>query len=573
MLMRYQCEEKAISGSLGVVMILAVFLAGVLWALSVTANSGSSIAKSVRFTIGGQEAWVARYNGSGNDDDEATAMAVDAFGNVYVTGFSFDPNTDYDYITIKYNSAGQQQWLARYNGPENYTDQATAIAVDASGNVYVTGASSSNAGSLDYTTIRYNSAGQQQWVGRYDGTGDDDVAIAIAIDASGNVYVTGYSFGSGLNYDYATIKYNSAGQQQWAVRYDGPGNDDDKAAAIAVDGAGSVYVTGTSYGSGLNYDYATIKYDSSGGQQWVARYDGPAHSDDEAAAMAIDSAGNICVTGYSADSNTGSDYATIKYSPSGQQQWVARYGSQAGVNGGASAIALDGSDNVYVTGVMSNPGMYSDYGTIKYNASGQQQWVARYNGSADSDDEATAIAVDASGAVYVTGRTNITDPFGDGGDYGTIKYDSFGQEQWVALYAGPGNYTDRPTAISLDGLGSVLVTGFSYGSGTGFDYATIKYVQESTPTPTPTESPTVTPTTTPTGTPTTTVTPTSTPRITPTPRAHPSPRARPTAPPHVTPVPTPTSPRPTARPRPTSPPHITPVPTPSSPRPTPAPRP
>jgi uncharacterized delta-60 repeat protein len=546
--MFYQSKKKIRSPfgftSLGVVTILASFLAGLLWVLSAKANSGRLTAKSMTSPLGAQEAWVARYNGPGNDDDEATAMAVDAFGNVYVTGFTFDPNADYDYITIKYNSAGQQQWLARYNGPENYTDQATAIAVDPSGNVYITGASSSSAGSLDYTTIKYNSAGQQQWVGRYDGTGDDDVATAIAIDASGNVYVTGYSFGSGFNYDYATIKYNSAGQQQWAVRYDGSGHGDDKAAAIAVVGAGSVYVTGTSYGSGLNYDYATINYNSSGQQQWVARYDGPANSDDEAAAMAIDGVGNICVTGYSADSNTTSDYATIKYNPSGQPQWVARYGSEAGAGGGANAIALDASDNVYVTGLISNPGMHSDYGTIKYDSFGQEQWVARYNGTANSDDEATAIAVDASGSVYVTGRTNITDPLGGGGDYGTIKYDSFGQEQWFALYAGAGNYTDWPVAIALDGSGGVLVTGFSYGSGTGFDYATLKYVQELTPTPTPTATATGTPlvsptpsatptgtaTATPTATPTSTVTPSATPRTTPTPRGHPTPRGRPSAP-------------------------------------------
>jgi hypothetical protein len=93
-----------------------------------------------------QQGWVARYDGPGNYDDEATAVAVDGSGNVYVAGFSFDPNTDYDYTTIKYNSAGQQQWIARYDGPINYTDKATAIAVDASGNVYVTGASSSSAG-------------------------------------------------------------------------------------------------------------------------------------------------------------------------------------------------------------------------------------------------------------------------------------------------------------------------------------------------------------------------------------------------------------------------------------------
>src|SRR4029077_7750140 len=112
--------------------------------------------------------------------------------------------------TIKYNSDGQQQWVARYDGPVNYTDKATAIAVDASGNVYVTGASSSNAGAggLDYATIKYNSAGQQQWVARYNGPGNYiDQARAIAVDGSGNVYVTGESYGPTYS-EYATIKYN-----------------------------------------------------------------------------------------------------------------------------------------------------------------------------------------------------------------------------------------------------------------------------------------------------------------------------------------------------------------------------
>ena len=153
--------------------------------------------------------------------------------------------------------------------------------------------------SYDYATIKYNAAGQQQWVARYDGPANsDDGATAIAIDGAGNAYVTGYSYGS-VGYDYATIKYNSAGQQQWARRYDGPAHADDVANAISVDGSGSVYVTGGSYGSGSSLDYATIKYDTSGQQQWVRRYDGPASYDDEATAMAVDGSGDVYVTGRS----------------------------------------------------------------------------------------------------------------------------------------------------------------------------------------------------------------------------------------------------------------------------------
>ena len=143
----------------------------------------------------------------------------------------------------------QESWVARYNGPGNYTDDPVAIAVDGSGNVYVTGGSSGQGGLIGYATIKYNSAGEEQWVARYNGPGNgNDRVNAITVDASGNVYVTGESYGLDSAYDYATIKYNSAGQEQWVARYNGPANYDDVAEAIALDGSANVYVTGYSYG-------------------------------------------------------------------------------------------------------------------------------------------------------------------------------------------------------------------------------------------------------------------------------------------------------------------------------------
>ncbi len=120
------------------------------------------------------EAWIARYNGRAGFQDTARALAVDAAGNVYVTGNSDreEFNTG-DYATIKYDAEGNQLWVARYNGPANYIDYPTALAVDASGNVYVTGWSTGAGTLTDYATIKYDSNGKQLWVARYNGAGND----------------------------------------------------------------------------------------------------------------------------------------------------------------------------------------------------------------------------------------------------------------------------------------------------------------------------------------------------------------------------------------------------------------
>jgi hypothetical protein len=329
---------------------------------------------TIKYNSAGQQLWVARA-GSLNNYDSPAAIAVDTSGNVYVTGVSGNLNTlALDYVTIKYNSAGQQLWVARYNGPGNFDDWATGIAVDSWGNVYVTGQSTgANACQCyDYATIKYNSAGQRQWVARYDGPAHfSDSARAIAIDDSGNVYVTGESAGSGPGGtvdDYATIKYNSAGQQQWVARYNGPGSPaEDLPTAIAVSGSGNVYVTGRSNGSSTRYDYATIKYNSAGQRQWVARYNGPGNFDDYAYALVVDNSDNVYVTGFSFGLNaTNTDYATVKYNSAGQQQWVFRYNGPGNDEDDGNAIAVDKGGNVYVTGRSVGLGTDFDYATIKY---------------------------------------------------------------------------------------------------------------------------------------------------------------------------------------------------------------
>jgi uncharacterized delta-60 repeat protein len=414
------------------------------------------------------QAWVARYNGVPGGYDSANSIAVDSSGNVYVTGSSTP-----DYATIKYNSEGVEQWVRRYNGPGPDADAAYSIALDGSGNVYVTGASSGIGTNWDYTTIKYNSDGVQQWVQIYNGPGNyEDVAVSLAVDGLGNVYVTGYSTGMSFDRDYATIKYNSDGVQQWVQRYNGPGNSEDWASSITVDGSGNVYVTGASGGTGTDSDFATIKYNSAGALQWVQRYNGPGNNYDHASSITVDSSGNVYVTGHSRGIGTAQDFATIKYNSDGIEQWVQRYNGPGNGNDAASSITIDNSGNIYVTGGSRGIGTGDqDFATIKYNSDGVQQWVQRYNGPGNSEDWASSITVDRSGSVYLTGTSSGS---GTSWDYATIKYDSDGFEQWVIRYNGPGNSFDGANAISIDDFGNVYVTG---SSGANADYATIKYSQ------------------------------------------------------------------------------------------------
>ena len=431
------------------------------------------------------EAWVARYDGPISGFDHARDIAVDSLGNVYVTGWSastaYSTPMGYDYATVKYDTNGNEQWVARYNGPANGEDEACAIAVDSAGNVYVTG-SSHDGHDWDYVTIKYDTSGNQLWLARYDGPASDyDYAQDMAIDSSGNVYVTGWSEASSTDWDYATVKYDTNGNEQWVARYNGPANRADEAYAIAVDSAGNVYVTG--YSIGTNRDYATVKYDTAGNELWVARYDsGEGFGSDVAHDITVDASGNVYVTGTTAG-NQG--YATIKYNNDGTQLWVARYEGSTTRTEFAEAIAVDGLGNAYVTGWLGGGGTNGDYVTVKYDTDGNELWVDRYDAS--GDDYACALALDNSGYIYVTGSSGkYALPGRVGSDYATIKYDTNGNRMWVARYDGSPDTNMGPCAIVVDNLGNIYVTGEDWSSSTCFDYATIKYTQAAGPTPTPT---------------------------------------------------------------------------------------
>jgi len=365
------------------------------WNVYVTGISYDSITGddflTIKYDSTGAEQWTTRFD-LGNESDHPYCLAVDDSGNVYVGGSGTHMPGGWDYLVVKYNADGDTIWTRTYNGSGDDEDYGTAMAIDDLGNVYITGRShqSGTVGCNDYVTIKYNSTGTEQWVARYNGPySSTDQAWGIAVDDLGNVIVTGAS-STGYTWNSATVKYNSLGTQQWAKIYDAPGNSWDNGYGIAVDHNGFVYVTGNvdpDTSGGIQCDYLTIKYDPVGDTVWVRWYNGTANNNDEAHAIALDTSGNVYVTGYSIGAGTGRDFVTIKYNSSGSEQWVARYDGPA--NGWDEAWALKvGGNNIYVAGYSAGLGTMLDYATIKYN-----QMTGIQEGFKNKENTGTALQV------------------------------------------------------------------------------------------------------------------------------------------------------------------------------------
>jgi len=432
-------------------------------------------------------AGVSHYGGAG----EPVALALDGRGNVYVAGYSLDSGW-IDYTTLKYSPQGRRLWLRHYNYKSLDAPSAMALDdrgnVSITGKSVSFGPYHDWYNSVT-STIKYNPDGKRLWARHYDRPSDNpyyddswDEARAIAVDSQGNIYVTGASWGGNTaHYDFLTIKYGPEGRRLWVRRYNSPLNVSEGARALAVDGQGNVYVTG-GWGGGGAAGYLTIKYNTDGRLLWVRRYNGLGYDSDSAQAIALDSQGNVYVTGYSHGIGSRSDYATIKYSPDGEELWVRRYNGPGNSVDEAVAIALDVQGNVYVAGSSVGIGTDVDYATIKYSPDGEELWAARYNGPANGWDRATAMALDAQGNVYVTGTS-------DGGgaietmdwEYATVSYSPDGRQRWVMRYNRSENSWNEAKAIAVDGQGNVYVTGTSvrYGYVDPIDsfYVTIKYIQ------------------------------------------------------------------------------------------------
>jgi uncharacterized delta-60 repeat protein len=377
----------------------------------------------VKYSPQGEREWVTPYTGHFPEGCYVRDLTLDEDGYIYVggTGYGLGPGEGGDYMTAKFDNQGTPVWLAVYDGPAHYFDHAWAIALDDSGNVYVTGEAANEGLPYepdDFGTVKYNAQGVQQWVALYDGPGHgQDRAVDVAVDGLGNVYVFGDARMSGPSYvtDWALVKYDAQGMQQWVAHFGGAGYFAGNPCMLLLDDQDNILLTGE-ISSGGNADMGIVKYNPEGVLQWVAQYNTPENNSENVSAMRLDADGNIILAG-STDLDPTHRTLILKFDPNGNQIWVRRYESTS--NSGHS-LAVDAEGNIYVTGI--DGWAYAHCLTLKYSPAGDLVWSTIFNDH-DNCSYGRHVALDGEGNVLVAGNCQLLrEPYA-GDDFLTIKYD------------------------------------------------------------------------------------------------------------------------------------------------------
>jgi len=430
-------------------------------------------------------AWGTYYTGTGqvwpNGEERGNSCIADAAGNVYMVGFTSSISDiatagahqtvyaggpivfgtgGYDAFLVKFNSSGVRQWATYYGGSQD--DMGISCAVDASGNVYMIGSTSSTSGIAtagahettvnDGFLVKFNSSGVRQWGTYFEGNGN-----ACTTDASGNIYIVGLTnstsgiatagahqtvmSGSG---DAFLVKFNSSGVKQWGTYFGGASSGAsgmEKGISCATDALGNVYMVGqtpstsgiattgahqTIYGGG-SCDAFLVKFNSSGVMQSGTYYGGAGV--DIGYSCATDATGNVYLAGDT------------------QQEFLPASSGMTTIGAHQSAYG----------------GGYSDGFLVKFDSNGLRQWGTYYGGSLL--DVSFSCATDASGNVYMSGNTQSSSGIATAGAHQTtvndaflVSFNSSGVRQSGTYYGGIKN------VCTSDASGNVYMTGYTQSS-------------------------------------------------------------------------------------------------------------
>lgn len=479
----------------------------------------------------------ATYQFGTTSQDVARAIAMDAAGNYYVAGYTSGDmdgagpgieSRGQDIFVTKFNSSGAVQWIRQLGASGETLDEARGIAVDGSGNVFVTGYTRSDLGGpgpgtpmingVDAFLLKYDTNGNLLWVRQFSNNIRNMEAKDVATDAAGNAYVAGAVRGdlnigapSGYTSDLFRaflVKYDVSGNVQWVRYLESINNinffsgDGTFGTAVGVDRVGNVYLTGDTDGdidgNGPGQEIRFLddpflaKFDASGNRLWVRQF-GTTSAADFASDLAVDAFGNVYVVGATYGDMDGvgpgiylgwTDAYVARFRGDGQLLGIRQVGTSE--KEFPHGVAVDPYGNVFVTGSTEGamdgpvrPNQVEDIFVIKYNPYGERVWTKQFGTDwvvriQNGDDVGSGVTTDSAGNVYIAGHT-AGDLDGSGPATWIGNRDPFvirlGAEPSARIQPTPGPdirqlatpASDAGYGIATDSAGNVLIAGVTSG--------------------------------------------------------------------------------------------------------------
>jgi hypothetical protein len=386
--------------------------------------------------------------------------AIDSRGGVFIVSADCNSKSECRYVVAKYDKEGKHLWSRQGAGMGPITDFFAAVVTDEQGAVYVVQRVPGYAPAPEklvaeyrfgYVVDKYDAKGRKVWTAQ--GRLNEQDALdptGMAVGKNGDVYVTGTCTQRGegrhtvgdlndmLDHDILTEKYDKEGGLLWSARYAGPAGNDDWPKDVSVDVKGNVYIAGTSTPAKRGGQFVTLKYDAAGSLRWARYYTPRRGAFSGAEHLVVDDRAAVYVLGSSMTlENRRMELVTVKYDTSGQEQWVAKYSDKLKKSAHPVGIAKDVHGSIHVAAYISpsywetaEPNTWSnatgEYLVIKYSATGKQQWVAKYEKPLSVQGWINKIKVDTKGAVYLVGQIES--------EALIVKFDSTGKQQWAKRF-------------------------------------------------------------------------------------------------------------------------------------------
>lgn len=419
------------------------------WALALNGAAGGAVSSS----------WAHTWGGSGSDSIAATSRDVN--GNVYLAGStsSFGAGGQ-DVLVLKYDEKGNLLWARTWGGSSD--DDATAVAADPYGNVYVTGGTQSfGAGWSDVFLLKFDPSGNLLWSETWGGSSYDK-GHDISFDSSGNVLVAAecYSYNPpGTGYSSAAIlKFSPDGTLLWNRAWEAQipivrGPTYDGGYSLAVDNSGNIFLSGITwdYNVSPNHDSIfVVKFDSSGNFLWNRNWAGP--SEDEAwgtKTVRADAAGNVYIAGRTASQCNSTNFGTcdfdvlvLKLDANGNFVWSKTWKASTGYDT-ATSFDFDPSGNLVITGTKDEFGTTAAPILLRIDPNGNLLSSMAWSGGPGA--VGSAVTVDPSGDVFVAGSApnNVGSWQSFAGTFGTEN----------------GTLTDQPSNLGIAPFSPVSQTG------------------------------------------------------------------------------------------------------------------